>query len=173
MPVELVPAEFTLVNFDADRVRAIAEEVAASLGLGDRSITLTVEERSPLGIASIESLEPISLMVEGGAIENGRRPRQLNEAGCREVVGRLLLEVRDRLDPAFGAPALDEQLPASVRVAWDTYIVGRLVALGGRDQQRRRRYHYRVRHGFSDAADAAFDRLWNAESLTFAELTPA
>ena len=34
----------------------------------------------------------------------------------------------------------------------------------------RRLYHFRNRHGFTDAADAAFQRLWEAESLTWDEI---
>jgi len=171
VPVELDPTEFTLVRFDAARVHEIAEDVAARVGLGDIAIHITVEERSPLGFVRIESLDPLALHLEGGAIENPKRPRELSEAACRESVGRLLLEARDRLDPEFGAPPLDEDLPAGIRVAWDTYIVGRLVRAGGRDQQQRRRYAFRVRHGFDDRADASFDRLWSSDGLTFADLT--
>ena len=171
MPIELDPEEFTLVRFDASRVRAIAEDVAARVGLGDTPIHITVEERSPLGFVSISSLDPLALHLEGGAIENPKRPRELSEEGCREAIGRLLLEAHDRLDPDFGAPALGVEVPSATRVAWDTYIVGRLVRAGGRDQQQRRRYAFRVRHGFDDGADDRFDRLWISDGLTFADLS--
>jgi hypothetical protein len=82
----------------------------------------------------------------------------------------LLFEASDRLDPAFDAPPLEDEVPLAVRVAWDSYIVGRLVALGGRDQRARRLYHYRSRHGFQDAADAGFTRLWTAHGLTYPEI---
>ena len=58
----------------------------------------------------------------------------------------------------------------ATRVAWDVYVIGRLVRLGTRNQVQRRRYQFRNQHGFDDDADAAFDQLWNAESLTFAEI---
>jgi hypothetical protein len=29
------------------------------------------------------------------------------------------------------------------------------------------RYDFRLQHGFSDATDAAFDRLWDARTLTW------
>lgn len=171
MPVELDPAEFTLVRFGAVRVRAIAEDVAARVGLAGTPIHITVEERSPLAFIKIESLDPLALHLEGGAMENPKHPRELSEESCREAIGRLLLEASDRLDPGFGAPALGEEIPSATRVAWDTYIVGRLVRAGGRDQQQRRRYAYRVRHGFDDGADARFDRLWVSDGLTFADLS--
>ena len=48
--------------------------------------------------------------------------------------------------------------------------VGRLARLGYPPQRQRRLYHFRNRHGFTDAADAAFDRLWAADGLTWAEI---
>jgi hypothetical protein len=57
------------------------------------------------------------------------------------------------------------------RVAWDVYAVGRLDRLGHRSQRQRRLYHFRNRHGFTDEADAAFERLWTADGLTWAQIT--
>ena len=37
-------------------------------------------------------------------------------------------------------------------------------------QRQRWLYHFRNRHGFTDVADAAFERLWNAPSLTWSEI---
>jgi hypothetical protein len=37
-------------------------------------------------------------------------------------------------------------------------------------QRQRRLYHFRNRHGFSDVADAAFARLWDASGLTWADI---
>ena len=59
---------------------------------------------------------------------------------------------------------------AREHVAWDTYAVGRCERLGWRVQKERRRYHFRIRHGFTDVADEAFDRLWAADGLTWADL---
>jgi hypothetical protein len=55
--------------------------------------------------------------------------------------------------------------------AWQAYCVGRLHRLGHRVQRQRRLYHFRNRHGFTDEADAAFDRLWTADALTWSEIT--
>jgi hypothetical protein len=88
----------------------------------------------------------------------------------RSVLGRLLFRARDRLDPGFaGAPA-DADLGLRLHVAWDAYAIGRCARVGLRVQKERRRYHFRIRHGFTDAADEAFDRLWDAEGLTLADL---
>ena len=48
--------------------------------------------------------------------------------------------------------------------------MGRIGRLGHRVQRQRRLYHFRNRHGFTDAADAAFDRLWSGEGLTWADI---
>jgi hypothetical protein len=171
MPVELEPREFTMVRFDADELRAIVETLVVDLGLDrDAVVRVEVDERRPTGDIELASIDPVVCRVQSGALENPQRLRELNPAGSREVIGRLLLEARDRLDPEFGAPPLDAAVPMPVRVSWDTYLVGRLVRLGGRDQQARRRYHFRSRHGFTDAADAAFDRLWAAEALRYDDL---
>jgi hypothetical protein len=49
---------------------------------------------------------------------------------------------------------------------------GRLVRLGFThyDNRQRRLYHFRNRHGFSDAADDAFDRLWMADGLAWSDI---
>ena len=88
------------------------------------------------------------------------------------MLGRLLFRVRDRRDPTFGTPPPDAELPLRQSVAWDVYSVGRLVRLGHRhyDNRQRRLYHFRNRHGFTDAADEAFERLWTADGLSWAEI---
>ena len=86
-------------------------------------------------------------------------------------LGRVLLRVRDRLSGGFGeAPPDDDELSLRQIAAWETYCVGRLERLGFAVNQQRWRYNFRNRHGFTDAADAAFDRLWNADSLSWGEL---
>ena len=81
----------------------------------------------------------------------------------------MLFRVRDRLDPAFGTvPPTDDEIPLSHSVSWDVYCVARLAKLGYRSQRQRRLYHFRNRHGFTDVADAAFDRVWAAPTMTYA-----
>ena len=41
---------------------------------------------------------------------------------------------------------------------------------GWAPQKQRRIYHFRNRHGFTDEADQAFNRLWSADGLTWDEL---
>ena len=172
MNVTVTPSTFTLVLFDADEIARVAQETAAAVGIG-RDLTIDVDERSPLGRTSVTSLDPLTIRVESGAFEDARRPRRLSERCVREVLGRLLMRTGDRLDPAFGDPPSDDELSLRHQVAWDAYCVGRCERLGLPVQQQRRRYHFRNRHGFSDVADAEFERLWYGEGLTWADVEAA
>ena len=173
MPVIVTPETFTLVGFDRDEIAAIAEDLLPKVGIdADADVHLDVNEGSPLGWAVITSLDPVTLNIESGALEDPKRPRQLSPAGAQNVIGRLLLQASDRLDHAFGAPPLDEPLDPALANAWETYSAGRLDQLGYRyaDQRQRRLYHFRNRHGFTDRADAVFERIWSGDGLTFADL---
>jgi hypothetical protein len=167
------PDTFTLVDFEAADIVRLAAEVAEGVGLpADVELVLDVDEATPFGSTSAAiDAKTVTLSVEGGAFEDPKAIRQLSEAGTRLVLGRLLFRVRDRLDPAFGDPPPDLELTFAQHAAWDAYAVGRFARLagvsGGRD---RRRYAFRLRHGFTDAADRAFDRLWGGEGLTWADL---
>ncbi len=174
MPVEVRPAEFSMVHFDAAEIQALTERLAAEIGLSaDLPIVVDVDETTPLGRAVVASTDPVVLELESGALEDAKRPRQLDPIGAADVLGRLLLQVRDRRDPAFGDPPADEDLPLPHSVAWQVYCVGRLARLGHRVQRQRRLYQFRNRHGFTDAADAVFERLWQADGLSWADLTAA
>ena len=163
-----------MVGFSADVIRDLTEEMLPRLGLDpDAEVKVEVDETTPVGWADVTSLDPVTLAIESGALEDPKRPRQLSEPGSQNVIGRLLLQAGDRLDPAFGAPPLDEPLALPLANAWDTYCAGRLHSLGYRyyDQYQRRLYTFRNRHGFSDRGDAVFERLWNGDGLTWADLT--
>ncbi len=171
MPVTVTPETFSMVRYDAGEISAIVERLIDDVGLpAGAAVTLEIDERVPLGKAELRSVDPIELFVEGGALEDDKRPRELSRAATADVVGRLLMEARDRLDPAFDAPALDEDLPLRVKTAWDVYSVGRLARRGYRAQRQRRLYAFRTRHGFTDAADAAFEALWTGTGLSFADI---
>ena len=160
-----------MVLFDSAEIRALTEQLVTEIGLpADLSITVDIDETTPMGRSTLSSLDPVVLSLESGALEDPKRPRQLNPEGAADVLGRLLFEVRDRLDPAFGDPPPDDDLSLPESVAWQVYCVGRLGRLGHRVQRQRRLYHFRNRHGFTDAADAAFDRLWQADGLTWADI---
>src|SRR5438552_464571 len=129
-----------------------------------------VDETSPLGKTEVLAIDPVTVAIESGAFEDAKRPRHLSERSVRSVLGRLLFRAHDRLDPSFAEAPPDADLPLREHVAWDVYAVGRCERLGWRVQKERRRYHFRIRHGFTDVADEAFDRLWAAEGLTWADL---
>ena len=173
MPVIVTPETFSLVGFDHAELTALTEDLLPKVGIdADADVRVEVNEGSPLGWAVIESLDPVTLNIESGALEDPKRPRQLSVPGAQNVIGRLLLEASDRLDPAFDAPPLDEPLDPVVANAWETYCAGRLDQLGYRyaDQRQRRLYHFRNRHGFTDRADAVFERLWAGDGLSFSDL---
>ena len=171
MPVVVHPEEFTLVFFDPAELRSLLEGLAAEVGLpADLPITLEVDETTPLGNARVRSLDPVVIAVESGALEDAKAPRKMDPVGASDVLGRLLFEIHDRLDPAFGDPPPNDELTLPQASAWQTYCVGRVGRLGHRVQRQRRLYHFRNRHGFTDAADAAFQRLWSADGLTWADI---
>jgi hypothetical protein len=172
MTVTVRPDPFTMVLFDAADIRRIVDEVAGLVGV-DRDIVVEVDEKTPLGRTFVTSLDPVTISVESGAFEDARRPRHHSETAVKDVVGRLLFRVKDRLDPAFGTPPDDADLSLPAQVAWDAYCVGRCARLGLPVQEQRRRYHFRNRHGFTDVADATFERLWNGDALTWADIEAA
>jgi hypothetical protein len=171
MPVTVHPEEFSLVLFEPAEIRELVEQLAGEIGLpGDLEIRIEVDETTPLGNARVASLDPVTLTFESGALEDAKAPRKLDPRGAADVIGRLLFEVRDRLDPGFGEPPASGDLTLPQASAWQSYCVGRLGRLGHKVQRQRRLYHFRNRHGFTDAADAAFDKLWTSDGLTWADI---
>lgn len=168
--IAVTPQEFTLVGFDAARIAALAGDVADKAGFGTASIEIDIDETTPLGRSRVESADPIRLRIESGALEDPRFPRQMSDVAVTEVIGRHLLKLADRQDPAFVAPD-EESLDIAHQVAWEIYAVGRLARLGYRDQRQRWLYHFRNRCGFSDTTDAAFDAIWSGSGLTWADIS--
>ena len=119
----------------------------------------------------IESIDPVRLKIEGGAIEDPTVPRTLSDRLVADVIGRLLFRVADRRSDGFADAPADEELDLAQQTAWDSYSMGRLERLGYDVRKPRRLYHFRNRHGFSDVADQAFERLWTGENLTWAEIS--
>ena len=171
--VTVSPEQYALVQFDSGEIGAIAAELAGKLGLGDREILIEVDERTPLGTSELASTDPITIKVESGAFEDAKRIRHMSRASVEAVLGRHLVRARDRLDAAFGQPPPDNELTIELQTAWDVYAVARLERLGYPGQKSRRLYHFRIRHGFSDEADRVFERLWESDGLTWADLVAA
>ena len=151
----------------------MVSEVAGLVGLPeDVSIRVQIDETSPFGrTSSAVSGRAVVISAESGAFEDAKHFRHFADTGSRLVLGRLLFRVADRLDPAFGSPPPDPDLTLAHHAAWDAYAVGRYARLAGVDGGRdRRRYAFRLRHGFSDIADRLFDELWYGEGLSWADI---
>jgi hypothetical protein len=172
MPVEVRPTEFSMVFFDAAEIQGIVEKLVTEIGLPQElSVTLDIDETTPMGRARVASVDPVLITAESGALEDVKAPRRLSETATLDVLGKLRFSVRDRLDPAFGDPPAEDALTLQESVAWEVYCVGRLGRLGHPVQRQRRLYQFRNRHGFTDAADAAFAKLWEADDLTWDDIS--
>jgi hypothetical protein len=178
--IALTPDAFELVNFSVADIRQLAEEVATAVGLGDDVIVeINVDEAEMMGrstttIGTAAGNRSVVVDVSGGAFESLRKAREFSDERCKAVLGQALMRARDRFDPTFGEPPPDDELSVQQESSWSTYIEGRLDRLGivtGRPQ--RRIYHFRIRHGFNDTVDAVFNRLWNADGLSWADLEAA
>lgn len=168
----VTPETFTMVDFDHATILTAFNETRAMLEMDpDLEITVEIEEQIPLIRAEVTSIDPAHIRMDGGSLENPKLTRQFNEDGVHATFGHLLLRIRDRLTPGFGETPVDLELPIQYRAAWDCYTSGRIERLGLRGRRQRRIYQFSVRHGFTEAADAAFERLWTADDLTWADLT--
>jgi hypothetical protein len=170
MSVTVTPQTFNFVAYDAALIQRVGEELLASIGLEDRDLNIEVDETTPLARTRVEVGDAISIRAESGAFEDTKRPRQQSEVATATSLGRVLLRVKDRLTGGFGEAPPDEDLTLAQIAAWETYSVGRLGRLGIDVNEQRWRYNFRNRHGFTDGADEAFNRLWSSDGLTWGEL---
>ncbi|MEA3076913.1 MAG: hypothetical protein QOF60_1821 [Actinomycetota bacterium] len=174
MKVTVTPQEFHFVKFDAGTVEAVVSKLADEIGFpaGD-PLTVDIDEKTPLGRVRIESLSPLALRIEGGALEDPTAPRTLSERLTADVLGRLLYRAHDRLSGGFDDAPDEADLDFLQNTAWDTACMGRLERLGYDVRLPRRLYIFRNRHGFTDVSDRVFARLWAADSLTWADIVAA
>jgi hypothetical protein len=133
-------------------------------------VHVRVDETTPLGRIRAEIGDTIDVTVESGAFEDSKRPRQQSEVATTINLGRILLRVSDRLQGGFADAPPDDDLSLAQMAAWETYCAARLSRLGLCINRQRWLYNFRNRHGFTDAADAAFDQLWAADSVNWAEV---
>lgn len=168
----VVPETFELVDFEASQIQDVYDDMVRRVPSlpDDLEAEIRIDEVLSTARVGVTSLEPLVLALESGAFENMKQPRSFGVEASQNSLGRLLFEVADRLSADFGAPSLDDELTLAERIAWDTYCFGRLSRLGVRVYKPKHLYNFRNRHGFSDAADATFEKLWSAESLTWSQI---
>lgn len=173
MTVTVAPETFRFVKFDSVVVTRVAEELTAMLDM-QQPLHIEIDETTPLGrmraTFGAGEGDTITVNVESGAFEDSKRPREQSEVATAINLGRILLRVRDRLHGGFGEAPADDDLALRQMAAWETYCAGRLSRLGLKVNQQRWVYNFRNRHGFTDAADAAFAQIWAADALTWGEL---
>lgn len=168
MATTVEPASFSYVDFDAPTIAELSDELAAKVGLGaDVPITIEIDETSALGHTDLASVDPVLIRTESGALENPKRLRQFSPEHASDVLGRYLLRAADRRSPGFADAPADDDLTLEQRTAWDVHSAGRLARLGYPAQLQRWKYSFRNRHGFTDAADVAFDLLWDGVDLSW------
>jgi hypothetical protein len=170
-----MPEAFTMVKFDAAELLAIAEDAATAVGVPDDvGIAIEVDEALPHPlVASLVEINDgsIALWFSGGTFEDPQYQAQLHPLNSKTELAAALLRARDRLDGGFEDAPSDTDLTERQRAIWDVYAEGRVARLGGFTvKEPRRRYTYRLRCGFNDVADAEYERLWVASSLTWAQL---
>ena len=172
--VTVVPETFHLVNYDNARIAEIASGIADEAGISaDAEVRIEVDETNPFGRTSVLSLDPITVKVESGGFEDSKRPKAQSDRAVTETLGRLLFLVADRMKPEFADAPGEDELTNEQRIAWSAYALGRCQRLGHEIAKPRWQYHFRNRNGFNDVADAAFERLWAGDNLTWADIDAA
>jgi hypothetical protein len=170
--VRVTPDPFTLIAYDAAEIAALIEDAAAVVGLpADVDIHLDVDEElfAPLvGHLSDVVDGRIEMWISGGNLEDNRRPRTFSAGQAHRDFVVMLLRAKDRLSEDFRDAPPDAALTRAERSAWDVYAVGRAYRLGAPVRRQAQLYEFRLQHGFTDVSDAAFMRLWDSPSMTFA-----
>ena len=170
--VTVTPDPFTLIPFDAAEIAALVEDVAALVGFPPEvEIGVAVDEElfPPLTGFMADVIDGrAALWVSAANLEDTRQPRTFAPDQARADFAVMLLRAKDRLSEDFADAPGDRQLPRGERVAWDIYAIGRAERLGLPARRQRELYDFRLQHGFTDVADAAFERCWNAPTMTYA-----
>ena len=170
--VTVTPDPFTLVPYEGAQIIALVEDVAALVDFPpDVEIHVDVDEElfAPLTGHMADVIDGrAELWISGANLENTRAPRTFAPEQARLDFAVMLLRAKDRLSEDFADAPPDRQMSRGERTAWDVYAIGRAERLGLTARRQRELYDFRLQHGFSDIADAAFDRCWAAPSMTYA-----
>jgi hypothetical protein len=173
--ITLDPETFTMVKFDAGELLALAEDAATAVGVPDDvGISIEIDEALPHPlVASVVWIADgsIGMWFSGGTFEDPQHQAMLQPDISRAELAAALLRARDRIDGGFEEAPADDQLSERQRAIWDVHAEGRASRLGFLVKEPRRRYTFRLRAGFNDVADAAYEQLWAGSSLTWAQLT--
>ena len=171
MTISVTPEAFILTPYDNAEIHLIIEDVCAQIGFpGGLDIALRVDETLPHPIVgtNVDLVDGVVQMyVSGGNFEARNKSRTFSPVHARAEITHMLLRAVDRLKGGFERASLEADLTLGERQAWDTYTWGRVARLGHNVHEQKRRYDFRMQHGFNDAADAAYERLWAAESMTW------
>jgi hypothetical protein len=172
--VEVNPAEFTYVKYEAGVIAGLTEELAAKAGVADDlAVVVEVDEELPLPLtgSAVNIVDGRAVLWFSGAnFESGRHRMTFDEPTARCELAMSLFRARDRLQPAFAAAPPDEELSDAQRGVWEAWAEGRAERLGESVRRVRRQYQFRLYNGFTDVADAAFDRLWSGDDFSWSDL---
>jgi hypothetical protein len=170
--IVVTPDPFTLIEYDAKELASIIEDVAAVVGIPagvDIDVEVDEELFAPLTGHTTDLVDGrLKLWISGGNLEDNKRPRTFSAEQARRDFSIMLLRAQDRLSEDYAGAPSDGEVTRGERAAWDTYSVGRARRLGLPVRRQAQLYEFRLQHGFTDVADAAFDRLWDAEHITWA-----
>jgi hypothetical protein len=170
--ITVTPDPFTLVPYDSSEIRSLVEDAAALAEIPPGvDIELIVDEEllAPLtGHMSDVVDGRVVLWISGANFEDNRRPTHFSAEQGRLDLAVMMLRAKDRLSEDFAGAPPDAQLSLGERAAWDTYAAGRAYRLGVPIRQPRQLYDFRLQHGFTDVADAAFTRCWESDGFTWA-----
>jgi hypothetical protein len=169
--VHVTPEQFTLIKYDAGEIAAIVEDAAALVGFPPAApIELTVDEElfAPLtGHMSDVADGQARLWISGANFEDKKAPQHFAPQQAHDDLVVMMLRANDRLSEDFAAAPSDAEITRAERAAWDVYANGRARRLGVGVREQALRYEFRLQHGFTDVADAAFDRLFAAGTMTW------
>jgi len=170
--VTVTPDPFTLIPFDAPTIASVVEDVAAIVEFPPGvEITLEVDEElfPPLSGDMADVIDGrAALWISAANLEDTRSPRTFAPDQARSDFAVMLLRAKDRMSDDFADAPSDRELSRGERVAWDVYAIGRAERLGMAVRRQRELYDFRLQHGFTDVADAAFERCWQAPTMTYA-----
>jgi len=170
--ITITPDPFTLIDYDVGEIAGIIEDAAALVGFPtDVEISLEVDEElfPPLTGHMADVVDGRAVLwISGANFEDTRRPRHFEPSQARTDLVEMLFRAKDRLSEDFADAPCDRELSRGERIAWDIYAIGRTERLGLPVRRPRERYDFRLQHGFTDVADAAFERCWDAERMTWA-----